>query len=68
MLVLVSLHVQGQMVGTREATATHGALEGLGACVLPVVTGELIRAREPPVTALPGTPVWLLTCRRGERR
>ena len=61
------LHVQGQVVGAREAAVAHPALERLGPGVLPVVAGQLVRAREPPVTALPGALVRLFTCDRGPR-
>ncbi len=36
-LVLVSFHVEGQVVRSGEPTATHGALERFGPCVLPEV-------------------------------
>lgn len=49
------------MVGAGEAAVAHAALEWLGPRVLPVVAGQLVRAREPPVTALPGALVRLLT-------
>lgn len=68
--VLVPLHVQGQVVGAGEAAVTHSALERLGPSVLPVMARQLIRACEPPVAAIPGAFVRLLTCdnegRRGE--
>jgi len=60
-LVLVTLHVQSQVVGAGEAAAAGDALEGLGPSVLPVVPGELVRSSETPVTALPRTTVRLLT-------
>lgn len=59
--VLVPFHVQRQVVGAREAAVADGALEGLGARVLAVVTRELVRPREPPVTAFPRALVGLLT-------
>lgn len=62
--VLVPLHVQGQMIGAGKAAVAHPALERLGPCVLPVVTGQLVRAREPPVAAFPGALVGLLTYER----
>lgn len=65
-LVLVSLHVQGKVVGPGEGAWADGALEGLGACVLPVMARQLIWASEAPVTAVPRAPVWLLTYRGGE--
>lgn len=58
--VLVPLHVQGQMIGAGKAAVAHPALERLGPCVLSVVTGQLVRAREPPVAAFPGALVRLL--------
>lgn len=65
-LILVALHVQGQVVGAREAAAAGDALEGFGPGVLPVVSGELIRSGETPVAVLPCTTVRLLTCRTEE--
>lgn len=67
-LILVALHVQGQVVGAREAAAAGDALEGLGSGVLPVVSGELIRSGETPVAALPCATVRLLTCKTEEDR
>ena len=64
--VLVPLHVQRQVVGAREAAVAHAALEGLGAGVLAVVAGQLVRAREPPVAAFPRAFVRLLTCATDE--
>lgn len=66
-LVLVSLHVQGQVVRPGEGARAHGALEGLGARVLPVVARQLVRTCEAPVAALPRAPVGLLTWRRAEQ-
>lgn len=63
-LVLVALHVQGQVVRAREAAAAGDAFEGLGAGVFAVVTRQLVRTRKPPVAALPGAAVRLLTCKR----
>ena len=39
---LMSLHVQGQMVRSGEGSVAEMTLEWLGACVLPVVTSQLI--------------------------
>lgn len=61
-LVLVTLHVQGQMIGAGEAAAAGDALEGFGPGVFPVVSGELVRSGETPVAVLPCTTVRLLTC------
>ena len=58
----MSLHVQGQMVRSREAPLAVRALEWLDPGVLAVVPGQLIRPGKPPLTALPGAPVRLLTC------
>lgn len=55
------LHVQGQVVGAGEAAVAHATLERLGPGVLSVVAGQLVRARKPPVTALPGALIRLLT-------
>lgn len=67
-LVLVTLHVQGQVVGAREAAAAGDALEGFGSGVFPVVSGELVRPGEAPVAALPCAAVRLLTCEEEEDR
>lgn len=69
-LVLVTLHVQSQMVRAREAAAAGDALEGFGPGVFPVVSGELVGSSEAPVAVLPCASVRLLACkkRRGERR
>lgn len=61
LLVLVSLHVQGEVVGSGKGARADGALEGFGACVLPVMTRQLIRTSETPVAAVPRAPVGLLT-------
>lgn len=42
MLVLVALHVQGQVVGAGEAAAAGDAFEGFRSGVFPVVSGELV--------------------------
>lgn len=59
--VLVALHVQREVVGAGEAAVAHHALERLGTRVLSVVAGQLVRPGKPPVAALPGTLVGLLT-------
>lgn len=59
-LVLVPLHVQGEMVGAGEAAAAHGALEGFSAGVFAEVARQLVRTGKPPVTPFPCAPVWLL--------
>lgn len=63
-LVLVTLHVQGQVVGAGEAAAAGDALEGFGSGVFPVVSGELVRSGETPVAVVPCAAVRLLTCVR----
>lgn len=65
-LILVALHVQGQMIRAREAAAAGQALEGFGAGVFPVVSGELIRSGEAPVAVLPCAAVRLLPCKTDE--
>lgn len=67
-LVLVTLHVQGQVIRAREAAAAGDALEWFGSGVFPVVSGELIRSGKTPVAAFPCTTVRLLTCKREEDR
>lgn len=60
-LVLVPLHVQGEMVGSGEGPGANGALEGLGTRVFPVVARELVGTGKAPVAAVPRAPVRLLT-------
>lgn len=67
-LVLVSLHVQGKVVRSGEGAGADGALEGFGARVFPVVSGQLIGASETPVAAVPRAAVRLLTCREKKKR
>lgn len=68
LLVLVSFHVQGQVVRSGKGARADGALEGLGARVLPVVARQLIWTGETPVAAVPRASVRLLTCRTGRKR
>jgi hypothetical protein len=56
----MTLHVQGQVVRAGKGTRAESAAEGTLTCVLPVVAGQLIRAREPPAAAIPGAGIWLL--------
>jgi hypothetical protein len=56
--------MEGQVIRPGEAPITVGALEGFGSGVLPVVAGQLVGAREPPLTAGPGTAVRLLACKK----
>lgn len=58
----VSLVVQRQVVGPREASVTVLTLEGLGARVFAEVSRQLVRARESPLTAFPRAPVRFFTC------
>ena len=59
-LGLVSFSVQRQMVGAAEGAVARLADERLGAGVLANVSGQLVRAGEAPVAALPGAEVRLL--------
>lgn len=68
MLILVTLHVQGQVVGAREAAAAGDALERFGSGVFPVVSGELVGSGEAPVAVLPCAAVRLLTCKTDDNR
>ena len=61
---LVSLHVERQMVGSAEASVTLGTLEWFDPCVFPVMSRQLVRPSKAPLTALPRTPVRLLTCKQ----
>lgn len=65
-LVLVALHVQGQVVGAREAAAAGDALEGFGPGVFPVVPGQLVGPGEAPVAVVPRAAVRFLPWRRTE--
>jgi hypothetical protein len=65
---LVPFEMEGEMVGAGEAPITVGAFEGFGSGVLPVVAGQLVGARKPPLTASPGTSVRLLTCNTPENK
>jgi len=58
----VTLHVERQVIGPREAAIAVAALERLGTCVLAVVAGQLVAPRKPPFAAVPGALVRLLTC------
>lgn len=60
--------VKGQVVGAGEAAVTVRAAEGLDACVLAEVPGQLIGAGELPGAAFPGAFVGLLACARGAER
>lgn len=59
---LVPLHVQCQVVRAGEAPFTVLALEWLTAGVLAVMAGQLVRASESPLAALPRALVGLFTC------
>ena len=63
----MTFHVQCQVVGPRKTAVTVTTLERLGARVFPVVPGQLVTPREPPLAAVPGTLVGLLTF-GGERK
>ena len=57
----VALHVKREVVRSGEAPVALDALERLHPGVLAEVAGQLIGAGEPPLAALPRTPVRLLT-------
>lgn len=59
--------MQGQVVRAGEAAAAGDALEGFGAGVLPVVSGELVGAGETPVAVLPRTMVRFLSWETEEK-
>ena len=42
----VAFHVEGQMVAAGKAAVTHLALERLGARVLAIVPGQLVRPEQ----------------------
>jgi hypothetical protein len=58
----VALHVQRQVVRSGEGALTQVALEGLLSCVFPVVTSQLVGARELPRATFPRALVRLLSC------
>ena len=64
----MSAPVQGQVVRAGEAAVAVGALEGLDARVLPVMPGQLVRARKLPRTAIPRALVRFLTCWRATKQ
>ena len=61
--LVVSLHVECQMIWPWETPVAVAAFEWLGTCMFPVVTCQLVGSGEPPLTALPRTLVRLLTCK-----
>jgi hypothetical protein len=61
---LVTLHVQGQMVGAGEASIADLAFEGFGSGMLSYMTSEFVGPCKTPLTALEMTFVWFLTCNR----
>lgn len=64
LLSLVSLHVQRQVVRAGKTAVTEAALEGLGPCVLPIMTCQLVGAGEAPLATLPRTLVGLFPWKR----
>jgi len=54
--VVVSLEVEGEVVGAGEGAAARPTAERLVAGVLAVVTTQLVGAREPPLAAVPLAP------------
>lgn len=64
----VTLHVQRQVVGTREAAIAVATLEGFGAGVFAVVARQLVRAGEAPAATLPLAFVGLLSWNRQHSR
>lgn len=67
-LVLVALHVQCQVVWTREAATAGDAFEGFRSGVFAVMPRQFIRAGETPVTSFPTASVWLLTCTKKKEK
>lgn len=65
-MLVVPLHVQCQVVGAGETAVAVATFERLCACVFPVVTGQLVRPREPPFASLPRALVWLLACKHND--
>lgn len=61
--LVVSLHVECQMIWPGETPVAVAAFEWLGTCMFPVVACQLVGSGEPPLTAFPRTLVWLLTCK-----
>ena len=57
----MSLHVEGEVITTRELPLAEVALEGLGAGVLPVVPRQLVRPGKLPAAPVPRALIRLLS-------
>lgn len=62
MNLLVSLHVESQVIRPGKAPFTMTALEWFGSGMLPKVSGQFIRSCKSPFTSFPWTLVWFLSC------
>jgi hypothetical protein len=56
----VSLHVQAQVITASKSSVTQMTFEGFAARVFAMMSGELVRSGELPVTSLPAAQVGLL--------
>jgi len=61
-LGLVTLHVEGEMVGAGEAAFTDLAAERLGTGVFSYVAGQLVGAGEAPLASCEVASVGFFTC------
>ncbi len=57
----VSLHVQGEVIGSGKGSLAHSALKGTVSSVLTSVSGQLVGPSKPPATAFEITNVRLFT-------
>ena len=67
-LGLVTLHMQGQVIGAGEAALAHLAAEWLGSRVFSYVTRQFVRTSEAPLARGEVTAVRLFTCTHTKTR
>ena len=53
---MVTLEMQGEMIGARERSTTRPTRERLVAGVLAEMSAQFVGPREPPLTAFPRAP------------
>ena len=63
-LLLMSFHVQCQMIRSGKTSFTLNAFERLQTGVFTMVSGQFIRSCKSPFTSFPRTSVWFLTCNK----
>ena len=59
----MSLHMQSKVVWTRKTAFTMTALKGFDPCMLPMMSGQLVRPSKSPFATFPGTTVGFFTCK-----